>query len=95
MRRKSIIHVSKSGSLTSEGYKPKNSLKLRRKSLRKAIKNSGRKSTISLLTTIKSVQKYLNPFLVKNISSDIKWVKSLHMSKSPKRSRRKKSHPKV
>ena len=80
--RKNIIGPLKKGELKKCGYATKKTMKLRRKSLKCAVKKYGALSTFRKINVLAILNKNRNPELSQQIIKDRNWIKKTYMKKN-------------
>ena len=80
--RKNIIGPLKKGQLKECGYATKKTMKLRRKSLKCAVKKYGALSTFRKINVLAILNKNRNPGLSQQIIKDRNWIKKTYMKKN-------------
>ena len=80
--RKNVIGPLKKGHLKKCGYSTKKTMKLRRKSLKCAVKKYGALSTFRKLNAIAILNKNRSSELSKKMIKDRNWVKKTYMEKN-------------
>ena len=77
--RKNVIGPLKKGNLTECGYRVNKTMKLRRKSLKCAVKKYGALSTFRKLNALSTLSKNRNPEMSRKTRKDREWVKTTYM----------------
>ena len=80
--RKNVIGPLKKGELKECGYATKKTMKLRRKSLKCAVKKYGALSTFRKINVLAILNKNRNPELSQKMIKDRNWIKKTYMKKN-------------
>ena len=77
--RKNVIGPLKKGNLTNCGYRVKNTMKDRRKTLKCAVKKYGGLSVFRKLNAISILNKNRNPEVSRKTKKDRNWIKKTYL----------------